>query len=181
MLRKGPRADKVETVAAMQATLDRAACIIFTNYRGLTVSEITELRRALRSTSGEFHVVKNTLFRRALGDGAPEALLSLLSGPTAVAIALDDPVATSKTLLTFLRDLRKPDVAVKGGWLDGRVFSADDVTALSKAPPKQVLQGQVLGTLQAPLSNFVGTLQGAASEFVRTLQALADQRQAQAA
>jgi large subunit ribosomal protein L10 len=180
MRRRGPRADKVETVAEMQTVLDRASGVILTNYRGLTVGEITTLRRALRSTGGEFHVVKNTLFRRALGSDAPDALISLLNGPTAVAIALDDPVATSKTLLTFLRDLKKPEVAVKGGYVSGRVFSPDDVVALSKAPSKQVLQGQVLGTIQAPLTNFVGTLQGVLSEFTRTMQALADQRQAQA-
>ena len=181
MRRKSPRADKVETVAEMQAALERAACVIFTNYRGLTVSEITGLRRALRPQGAEFHVVKNKLFIRALGDNAPDALVSLLKGPTAIAIALDDPVETSKTLLTYFRDLRKPDVTVKGGWLEGRIFTPDDVVALSKVPPKSVLQGQIVGTLQAPMTNFVGTLQGAVSEFVRTLQALADQQQAQAA
>ncbi len=180
MRKAGPRADKVETVAEMQAALEKASGVIFTNYRGLTVSEITNLRRALRPIGGEYHVVKNTLLRRALGDSAPEELTALLSGPTAVAIALDDPVATSKALLAFLKDLRKPDVAVKGGYVDGRVFDQEGVVALSKAPSKQVLQGQVLGTLQAPLTNFAGTLNGVLSEFARTLQALADQRQAQA-
>jgi large subunit ribosomal protein L10 len=181
MRRETPRADKVETVAEMQDALAKATSIIFTDYRGLTVGEITNLRRALRPTDAEFHVVKNTLFRRALGDGVPDGIRPLLKGPTAVAMSMDDPVATSKALLAFLRDLRKPEVAVKGALLDGRVFSADDVVALSKVPPKQVLRGQVLGTLQAPLTNFAGTLQGVVGEFVRTLQALSDQRQAQTA
>ncbi len=180
MRRSSPRADKVEAVAELRASLEKAAGVIFTNYRGLTVSEITTLRRALRPVGGQYHVVKNTLMLRALGDNAPDELASLLKGPTAVAIALDDPVAASKALLTFLRDLRKPEVAVKGGYVDGRVFDPDGITALSKAPPKQVLQGQVVGTLQAPLTNFAGTLNGVLGEFARTLQALADQRQAQA-
>jgi len=181
MRRRGPRADKVATVEEMQASLARSNGIIFTNYRGLTVGEITALRRALRPIGGEFRVVKNTLFRRAIGDDVPTELQALLSGPTAVAVSTDDPVLTSKALLAFLRDLRKPDVAVKGAYVDGRMFSPEDVVALSKVPPKAVVQGQALGTLQAPLSNFVGTLQGVMSEFTRTLQALADQRQAQAA
>ena len=180
MRKAGPRADKVETVAEIQASLEKASGVIFTNYRGLTVSEITSLRRALRPIGGEYRVVKNTLLRRALGGSPPEELSAFLSGPTAVAIALDDPIAISKALLSFLRDLKKPEVAVKGGYIDRRVLDPDGVVALSKAPPKQVLQGQVVGTLQAPLTNFVGTLNGVLSEFARTLQALADQRQAQA-
>lgn len=181
MRTKGARPDKVQTVAEMGQALDTCKGAILTNYRGLTVSEITSLRRKLRDTDGAFHVVKNTLFVRALGDRCTPEFEELLKGPTAIAFANVDPVPTAKALLDFLRELRKPEVSVKGGYVDGKLCTPEQVTALSKIPPRPVVLGQALGTLQAPLSNFAGTLHGVLSEFARTLQALADQRQAETA
>lgn len=181
MRTKGPRADKVETVAEMEQAYMGAKAAILTDYRGLTVAEITALRRKLREVGGEYHVVKNTLFKRALGNRLTPDMEQLLVGPTAVAFAIEDPVPTAKALLDFLRDLRKPEVTVKGGIMDGRVFTPEQVTNLSKLPPRDIVLGQALGTLQAPLSHLVGTLQGALSEFARTLQALCEKRQAEAA
>ncbi|MCC6729204.1 MAG: 50S ribosomal protein L10 [Chthonomonadales bacterium] len=180
MRTKGPRADKVETVAGLSEIYERSNGAILTNYRGLTVAEITGLRRKLRESGGAYHVVKNTLFRRVLGESLAPELDALLTGPTGIAFA-DDPVATSKALLDYLRDLRKPDVVVKGAYVEGRVYSPEQVTALSRIPPREIVLGQALGTLQAPLSDFAGTMNGVMSEFARTLQALADQRQAEAA
>lgn len=179
MRTKGPRADKVEAVSAMEQALLNAKAAILTDYRGLTVGEITALRRKLSEVGGEYHVVKNTLFKRALGDRLTPEMEKLLVGPTAVAFAREDPVPTAKVLLDFLRELRKPELAVKGGILDGRTYTPEQVTELSKLPPRPVVLGQTLGTLQAPLSNLVGTLQGALSEFARTLQALCEKKQAE--
>jgi len=181
MRTKGPRADKVADVEQMRAFLANCQGAILTNYRGLTVAEISALRRKLRAVGGEYHVVKNTLFRRAMGAELTPELEHLLVGPTAIAFASGDMMSVTKELVAFLRDLRKPEVAIKGAFLDGRVLSPEDVLAISKLPPKEVILGQALGTLQAPLSNFVGTLHGVLSEFARTLQALADKRQAEAA
>lgn len=177
MRTKAPRADKVAVVGTMEDLLAQSKGLIFTEYRGLTVAEITNLRRKLRETGGEYHVVKNTLFRRALGSKLTPEVEALLAGPTAVAFATEDAVATSKALLDFLKELRnKPEVVVKGGLVDGRLYSVEQVTALSKIPPRQVVLGQALGTLQAPLSNFAGTLHGVLSEFARTLQAVIDKQ-----
>lgn len=181
MRTKDPRPDKVETVAAMQSLFADSSGVILTEYRGLTVAEITALRSKLRATGGEYHVVKNTLFKRAVSDQLAPELEALLTGPTAIAFAKGDVVAMTKALLDFLRDLRRPDIFVKGGFVDGRVYSPEQVTALSKIPPREVVRGQALGTLQAPLTNFAGTLNGILSEFARTLQALADKRQAEGA
>lgn len=181
MRTKDPRPDKVETVAEMQALFAGSSGAILTEYRGLTVAEITALRSKLRATGGEYHVVKNTLFKRAVSDHLTPELEALLTGPTAIAFAKEDVVTMTKALLDFLRDLRRPDILVKGGFVDGRVYSPEQVTALSKIPPREVVLGQALGTLQAPLTNFVGTLNGILSEFARTLQALADRRQAEGA
>jgi len=150
----------------------RSKGAILTDYRGFTVSEITELRKRLREQGAEYHVVKNTLFKRAIEDG--EGLGPYLEGPTAIAFALEDPVGPAKTLLDFIREKRKG--VVKGGFIEGQVYTEPQVEALSKLPPREVMVAQAIGGIQAPLANFVGTLNGILSEFVRTLQAIADKQ-----
>jgi len=178
---KEPRADKVQTVDDIATVFERSKGIIMTHYRGLTVSEITTLRGKLRASGGEYHVVKNTLFRRAAGDKLTPELNELVSGPTAIAFAMEDPVATTKALLDFIREVRKQEIVVKGGLVDGKVYGPAQITALSKLPPREVILAQALGTIQGPLNSFAGTLHGVLSEFARTMQALADKRQAEAA
>jgi large subunit ribosomal protein L10 len=178
---KAPRADKVETVGELESIFNSAQAAIVTEYRGMTVAQISELRKRLRKGGGQYHVVKNTLMRRAAGDKLTPELESLLSGPTAIAFALEDPVDTTKALLDYFRELRREEFVVKGGYVGGRIFSPAEVTALSKVPPRPVVLGQALGTIQAPLNNFAGTMSGILSEFARTLQALADKRQSDGA
>jgi large subunit ribosomal protein L10 len=178
---KAPRADKVETVGELEQVFQSSQAAIVTEYRGMTVSQITELRRRLRKGGGQYHVVKNTLMRRAVGDQLTPELESLLSGPTAIAFAMEDPIDTAKALLDYLRELRRDEFVVKGGYVGGRIYSAAQVTALSKVPPRPVVLGQALGTIQAPLNNFAGTMSGILSEFARTLQAVADKRQTEGA
>jgi large subunit ribosomal protein L10 len=180
MRTKPPRADKVQTVGELQEVFSSSKGAILTEYRGLSVSEISELRTRLRTGGGEYHVVKNTLFRRALGDDLNPDLEKLLAGPTAIAFAREDIVTTTKSLMDYFRELRRPEITVKGGFVEGKVYSPDQVTALSKIPPRPIVLGQAVGTLQAPLSNFVGTMNGILSEFARTLQALSEKRQGEA-
>lgn len=177
---KGSRRNKAQVVEHIQQTLATSCGFVLTNYRGMTVAEITALRQKLREQGAEYHVAKNTLLARALGSDAAR-LGSLLEGPTAIAILREDAVPGTKALLDYFRELRKPEVIVKGAFIEGRVLDADGVVALSKLPPRPVILGQVLGTIQAPLNNFAGTLHGVLSEFARTLQALVDQRQSQTA
>src|SRR5437016_2153476 len=151
----------------------RSKGAILTDYRGFTVAEITELRKRLRETGTEYHVVKNTLFKRALQDG--EGLAPYLEGPTAIAFALKDPVAPTKVVLDFFREKRK--ASVKAGWIDGRLYNEEQLTALSKLPPREFLIAQVVGGIQAPISGLVGALQGILSNFVFTLQAIVDKQQ----
>ncbi len=178
MYTKDPRPEKVEKVAQIAAHLSQCGGVILTNHRGLTVHEITQLRSALRDSGAEYHVVKNTLLRRALGE-TPDSLAALLHGPTAIAICHQSPIEPAKALIGYFRELRKPEVVIKGAWIGGTVYDVEQVTALSKLPPRPVILGQVLGTIQAPLTNLAGTLNGVLSEFARTLQALADQRSSQ--
>jgi large subunit ribosomal protein L10 len=181
MRQKGPRPDKVEKVGDISQYYASSTGAILTTYRGLTVAQITQLRRRLREVGGEYHVVKNTLFRRAASGEITPELDALLHGPTAIAFAQGDIVATTKVVADFLRELKNPEVVVKGGWLDGKVLSPEQVTALAKLPPREVILAQALGAVQGPLNGFAGTLNGVLGEFARTLQALADKRQADAA
>jgi large subunit ribosomal protein L10 len=150
----------------------RSKGAILTDYRGFTVSEITELRKRLREQGAEYHVVKNTLFKRALQDG--EGLIPYLEGPTAIAFALQDPVGPAKTVLDFMREKRKG--VVKAGFIEGQVYTEPQVGELSKLPSRDVLIAQVVGGIQAPISGLVGALNGILSNFVYTLQAIVDKQ-----
>jgi large subunit ribosomal protein L10 len=171
-----PNAHKEETVAGLREILAGSKGAILTDYRGLTVSEVTSLRKKLRESKAEYHIVKNTLFKLALGDQISPELETLLSGPTAIVFAQEDIVAPAKAVIDFAGAAKKPDVKVKGGYLDGKVYSVAQVTAISKLPPREQIVAQLIGTLNGPVSSLVGTLDGIVSEFVRTIQAIADKR-----
>ena len=170
-----PKPEKELVVSELREIVAQSKGAILTDYRGLTVAEVTNLRRKLRALDTEYHVVKNTLFKRALGDKSVPELDALLHGPTAILFARNDIVAPTKAVLDFLKDLKKPDIKIKGGFIDGKVYSIDQVTALSKLPPREHIIGQLIGTLNAPVSQLVGTLDNIIGEFVRTVQAIADQ------
>ena len=177
-----PTPQKEETVAEVADTLRNSQAAILADYRGLTVSQISDLRKKLRDADTQFAVVKNTLFRRA-SEGVIESSSELdatLNGPTAIAFAMKDPVATAKVLTDYIRDNRNTPLTLKGGLIGGKFYTPDQVNALSKVPPREVLIAQMLGSLQSPITGLVGTLGGIVSNFVFTLQAIADQKQAQA-
>lgn len=175
-----PADAKVALVGELQELVGLTKAAILTDYRGLSVAELTELRKKLRGVDAEYRVVKNTLFKLAAGDQMPVAELSEhLTGPTAIGFAKGDPVAVAKILLDYARDHKA--MSVKAGVMDGRVLSVAQVEALSKTPPREVLISQMLGSLQAPISGFVGTLGGIISNFVFTLQAIADKQEGAAA
>ena len=175
-----PTVQKEETVAEVAETLRSAQATILADYRGLTVSQMSDLRKKLRDADTQFAVVKNTLFRRAMeGIIDPDPQLdATLNGPTAIAFSLKDPVATAKVLTDYIRDNRNTPLTLKGGVIGGRFVTPDQVNALSKVPPREVLIAQMLGSFQAPITGLVGTLNGILSNFVFTLQAVADKKQA---
>ena len=166
--------DLIESVKESKA-------FILTEYRGLTVSQVSDLRKKLRDSDTTFSVVKNTLLRRA-ADGiipADAALDASLNGPTAVAFAKRDAVESSKAVLDYIAANRNTPLKIKGAVVDGRFYDAKGVDALSKVPPRDVLIAMMLGAFNSPISGLVGTLNGIVSNFVFTLQAVADQKQAQ--
>ena len=170
-----PAGAKVELVAELRELVGVTKAAILTDYRGLSVAELTELRKKLRDVDAEYRVVKNTLFKLAANGTMPVAEMGEhLTGPTAIGFAKGDPVAVAKILLDYARDHKA--MSVKAGVMDGRVLSAAQVDALSKTPPREVLLAQMVGSLQAPISGFVFTLGGIISNFVFTLQAIADKQ-----
>ncbi len=178
-----PTPQKEETVSEVAETLRNSQAAIFTDYRGLTVAQVSDLRKKLREKDTQFAIVKNTLFKRAsegIVDSDPQ-VDATLNGPTAVAFAMSDAVAAAKIISDYIRDNRGTPLTVKGAVVGGKFYSPDQVTALSKVPPREVLIAQMLGSFNAPITGLVGTLNGIVSNFVFTLQAVANQKQAQQA
>src|SRR5258708_4808893 len=145
---------KAKAVEGLQALLEQSKAIIVTEYRGLTVAELQDLRRKLRPKGVEYHVVKNSLFNRAADGSGRGALRSLLSGPTAVALGTGDEVELAKRLMDETKTFKT--LRIVGGFLSGRAMSAEDVAALAKLPSELQLPATLLGRPQAPLAPTVG-------------------------
>src|SRR5881275_2071450 len=144
--------DKAKVVAELTERLRTADTLIVADYRGLTMPQIVNLRGKLLEHGAKLTVVKNTLTRRAAQDAGVEALLTLLEGPSAIAFieADGDMVAVAKALADSARETKV--LAIRGGLLEGREISAEDVEELSKLPPLDVLRSQVLAAVIAPLT-----------------------------
>lgn len=172
------RKDKEAFVEEVAGLLADAEIMYVSDYRGLTVAQITELRGVLRPSGASLRVLKNTLTRRAAAQAGRDELLELLNGPTAVTFCGDDPVAPAKALMDFAR--KNDALEVRGGVLQGKPIGAADVKALAMLPPRDVLIGQVVGTMAAPISGFVTVLNATIGGLVRSLQQVADQKAAAA-
>lgn len=148
---------KKVTVAELIEKLKAAQAGVLVDYRGLTVSEDTELRRKFREAGVEYTVVKNTLTRFAAKEVGLDELDGALHGPTSLAISDSDPVAPAKIIADFAKGNEK--VEIKAGFLDGKVISLDEVKTLANTPSREVLIAKIMGSLNAPVSKLVRTLQ----------------------
>lgn len=167
-----PTAQKANVIEQTKDKYAKSAGVLFTEYRGLKVSELQELRKQLKAKGGEFSVVKNTLFRLAAGDDATNFPEDMTSGPTAIAFLYENEPECAKVLMDFAKTHKA--LIVKGGFIAGSVYSDKQVDALAKLPPKEVLIAQVIGAVAAPLSNLVGTIEAIYAEPVRTIYAVVD-------
>jgi large subunit ribosomal protein L10 len=164
---------KAKVVESLAGELRGTVSLVVTEYRGLKVGELQELRRRLRPRGIEYHVVKNSLFARAADKSGKGELRSLLAGPTAVAVGDLDEVDLARSLVDEARALKA--LKILGAFIGGRAMSADDVTSLARLPSRPQLQATLVGTLQAPLAQVVGALTGAQSNLIRVLQARGSQ------
>ena len=173
------KTEKQESVTTLTAKLKQSPSLYVTDFTGLNVARITDLRRRLRKAGGEYVVVKNTLARRALGDAKVTGLDEHLAGPTALVLAGADPVASAKVLTDFAKEFEKPSVKI--GLVDGKSVSPEQVKRLAALPSKVELLSQLGGALQAPMAGFVGALNGLLMNMVGALEALKAKRSSGAA
>jgi large subunit ribosomal protein L10 len=164
-----PKADKIERVAEIKERIGASDAILLTEYRGLTVSDISDLRRSLAEGGASFAVVKNTLMRRAAEDSAMGDLTSLLEGPTAVAFVEGDAVAAAKKVVEAIK--RFPALVLKGGFMDGRMLSAADAKALADLESREVMLSKIAGLMKGEMSRAAGMFQAAQSTFLSLLAA----------
>jgi large subunit ribosomal protein L10 len=164
-----PTPEKARQIEEISEILRTASLAILTDYRGLSVADMTVFRRRLQEQQANFRVVKNTLTRIAAERTGTEVITPLLEGPTALVYSMGDPVAAAKLTLEFARQSRI--LSVKGGLLAGRLLSAADVEALATLPPREELLAKVVGGLQAPLYGLVSVLSGPIRGLLYVLQA----------
>jgi large subunit ribosomal protein L10 len=169
-----PRPEKVAVVDEVRERLASSSAVLLTEYRGLKVSEIAELRRNLRSAGGDYKVYKNTLVRFAVRELGIDGVEELLVGPTALAFVEGDAAAVAKALRDYGRT--NPALVLKGGVLGSKALSADEAKALADLPSREVLLARLAGGLAAPLQQLAGLLQALPRNMAYGLQALVDQK-----
>jgi len=173
------KAQKQELVTSLANRLSRSPTIYVTDFTGLDVARITELRRKLRAAGAEYAVVKNTLARRAFAAARVAGIESHLDGPTALVLGGADPVAAAKVLADFAKEHEKP--AIKAGLVEGKTITPAEVKQLAALPSKPELLAQLAGSLQGPLAGFVGVLNGLLWNMLGALEALHTKRASGAA
>lgn len=169
------RPEKEAQVGLIAEKLQSATTAVLTDYRGLSVAQLQELRANLRTANVEYRVVKNTLARRAVLDAGKDAgLQDLFKGPVAIAFGYDDLGAPVRLLTEWVRQTRLP-LEVKGGLVEGQVMSGEEIRQIGDLPPREALIAQLLGTLQSPLGQLASALQASVQELVGLLEARREQ------
>jgi large subunit ribosomal protein L10 len=166
------RAKKVEIVDDLRGVFGQAGVVVVTHYKGLSVAEVTELRRGMRNAGARFRVTKNRLAKIALAETAFSPLAELFTGPTAIAYSAD-PVAAPKAAVGFAK--RNEKLVIIGGGLAGNLLSAEQVRALADLPSIDELRARLIGLLTTPAARLVGVLQAPGGQLARVLAARAEQ------
>lgn|SRR3989338_429589 len=164
------RAQKPKEVEALKQRFTAAKALIFAENKGLKVSEITELRKKLKSAQSNIKVVKNRLVKRALKEAGIEGLDGFFEGPVAVASSEVDPVSPAKVLVQFIKDHEQ--LAIKGGWLAGEILTTEKIKALAALPSKEELYAKLMGCLLNPARNLVGVLAAMPRQLVTVIDAV---------
>ena len=168
------RSEKAAVIEAIKANADRASFAVLTEFKGMTVEELTNLRVNLRKAGGEFYVVKNTLARIAFTGGTHDVVKDNFHDNSAIALGFDDPVAVAKALSDFAKQSKL--VQLRCGSLEGKEMSAEQVEALAKLPSKEQLLGQLLGTMNAVPTNFVSLFANVLRGLLYALKAIEEKK-----
>ncbi|EFG76323.1 ribosomal protein L10 [Mycobacterium parascrofulaceum ATCC BAA-614] len=169
------RADKATAVADIAEQFREATATLITEYRGLTVANLAELRRSL-SGSATYSVAKNTLIKRAASEAGVEGLDELFAGPTAIAFVTGEPVDAAKAIKTFAKDNKA--LVIKGGYMDGRALSVAEVERIADLESREVLLAKLAGAMKGNLAKAAGLFNAPASQMARLLAALQEKKPA---
>jgi len=164
------RPEKEKVVSQLKDKLAQAKSLFLTDFTGLNVEEMTQLRRNFTEKKVEYKVAKNSLIRLAVQQTGLEGISDHLEGPTGVVFAYDDPAVPAKVLYDFQKKIEKPKVKVF--WMEGKLFGEKELERLARLPSREILFGQILMGLNSPIANLVGTLQGVLINFIGLVDAL---------
>ena len=171
------RKEKEQVVSELQKQVEQVKAVVLTNYRGLKVGQMDQLRRRLREEKITYSVVKNTMMKLASKGSALEKLHDYFEGPTAIAMSTGDPIPLARILSEFQK--AQPLLEIKAGWIEGRVSSPEEVKALASMPSREVMLGKILGSIQMSGMQVAGTILSALQQVVSTVQARVDQLEKQ--
>jgi len=163
--------EKEKIIEELKKKFEKSKIFFLTDFTGLKVREITQLRKSFREKGVEYKVVKNTLIRLAAENKAYSPITNYLEGPTGIVFGYDEPTLPAKILYDFQRKTEKPKTRVF--WMEGKIYEGGKLKELATMPLKEQLLAALMGSLNSPLANFVGTLSGVLRNFIGTLEAVA--------
>ena len=170
------KAFKSEKIDAIKSKVEKAQVAIITEYKGYSVEEITNLRRALQKEGGDYMVTKNTLAKVAIKGTSYEVMTDLMKGPIAIAFGFDDQVSPAKVVSKFIKDSKKGEIL--GAVLDGNLLSASEAKALANLPSKEELYAKMLGSINSPATGITLGINGIMAALTRAVAAVRDQKAA---
>ena len=170
------KAFKSEKIDAIKSKIEKAQVAVITEYKGLTVEEITKLRREIQKNGGDYMVTKNTLAKIAVKGTEYEALTEKLTGPIALAFGFEDPVSPAKAVTKFIKDTKKGEIIAAA--MDGQLMSDEEAKALANLPSREELYAKMLGCINSPASGIANSVNAVMSSLVRAIAAVRDQKSA---
>ena len=168
------KVEKEKTVDELREKLSLTKSLFLTDFRGLNVEQMTDLRRDLKEKKAEYRITKNSLIRLAARESRFEGVLDYLKGPTGLVFSFEDPVSPAKVLYEIHKKVEKPKIKII--WMEGKLLDENHLKSLAALPSKDVILTQIVFGLNSPLANLVGTLQGVMRNFVGVLDAVREAR-----
>lgn len=172
-----PTAEKIEKVKQIKEVLKEAKIAIFSDFRGLEVKKINHLRHSLKKEGINFQVIKNTLAQIAATEVGMKELKQFLIGPTALTVDTNEIIKAAKILYNY--SCENENLKIKGGILQGKIITLEEVKSLAKLPPKEILLSQLIGSMQAPIRNFLYVISAPLTNLVYTLSAIKDKKESE--